>query len=83
MQLFFRKLDNVSVKFARPFELCFLQALVPEAEPGLIPIHHLHLVALFVTEQEQGIGIGRQCHLAFNDQHQAIDGFTEVDGLTV
>ena len=42
-----------------------------------------HLVALFIAEQEQGIGLRRQGHLTFDDQHQAIDGFAEVDGHAV
>src|SRR5690625_642196 len=68
---------------ARPLELRLLQTLVPQAEPGLIPVEHLEPVAMAVAEHIQRIVEGIERHLLLDDGRQAVDGLAKVHHVAV
>ena len=66
-----------------PAKPCFVDALHPQDKSITFPAHHLDERSVGITEHEQGGVEGVQCHLAFDDGHEAINRLAHVHGWAV
>lgn len=67
----------------RPGKFVALQALMPQTKSVAVPVQRLDAVAMAVGKNVQRAGKGAQAQLLLDEHAQAVDGFSEVDGLGV
>ena len=67
----------------RPRESLAFQALLPQAKSVAMPVQRFDLVVMAVGEDVQRAGKGAQSEFLLDQDAQAVDGFSEIDGFAV
>lgn len=97
MRFIFRQIKafNAPTKFSQGAALCerivftwpdkfiALQALLPQAKSVAMPVQRFDLVVMAIGEDVQRAGKGVQSEFLLDQDAQAVDGFSEVDGFAV
>ena len=97
MRLIFRQIKalNQPAKFSQGAALCerivftwpdkfiALQALLPKTKSVAVPVQRFDLVVVAVGEDVQRAGKRVQAEFLLDQDAQAVDGFSEVDGFAV
>ena len=71
------------VHFTWPRKFIALQTLLPQAKSVAMPVQRFDLVVMAVGEDVQRAGKGTQSEFLLDENAQAVDGFSEVDGFAV
>ena len=66
-----------------PGKFFMLQTLLPQAKSVAVPVQRFDSVAMAVGEDVQRAGKGAQAQFLLDENAQAVDGFSEVDGFAV
>ena len=71
------------ILITRPSKFFVLQTLLPQAKSVAVPVQRFDSVAMAVGEDVQRAGKGTQAQFLLDENAQAVDGFSEVDGFAV
>ena len=71
------------VFFTWPDKFVVLQTLLPKTKSVAVPVQRFDLVVVSVGEDVQRAGKGVQAEFLLDQNAQAVDGFSEVDGFAV